>query len=240
MKPPFWYPPILAYHRVHPDHDPKTPTVSPDAFEKQMAILAERWKPVPLSAVVESLDGGKPLPARAVAITFDDGTEDNFLPATPILMRHRIPATVFLITGQIGQPGYLAAEQILQMAEQGISFGSHGVDHEYFPSLAQADLERTLSESKRAIERLLHRDISGNVPIFLSYPGGGYTASVMSAVRRLGYRGACATNRGFRRFPPDRWALRRITMHEQTVTPAAMWVRCCGYYGINRRLRAPA
>ncbi len=236
----WWYPPILAYHRIHPDADPKTPTVSPEAFEKQMEILAQRWKPVPLSAVAESLEGGKPLPARAVAVTFDDGTEDNFLLATPILARYQIPATVFVITGQIGRPGYLSADQIRQMAKGGISFGSHGVDHEYFPSLAQVDLERILSESKRAIERLLNRDASRNVPISLSYPGGGYTASIMSAAKRCGYRGACATNRGFRRFPPDRWAMRRITMHEETTTPAAMWLRCCGYYGINRRLRAPA
>lgn len=234
MKLPFWYPPILAYHRVHPDRATDTPTVSPEAFERQMAVLAQRWEPVPLSAVAESLEGGKPLPARAVAVTFDDGTADNFLPVTPILARHRIPATVFLITGQIGRPGYLPADQIRQMARGGISFGSHGVDHEYFPSLAQVELERTLSESKKTIENL------GLPAEFVSYPGGGYTASVMSAARRLGYRGACATNRGFRRFPLDLWAMRRIMMHEGTATPAAMWLRCCGYYGINRRLRAPA
>jgi peptidoglycan/xylan/chitin deacetylase (PgdA/CDA1 family) len=233
MKPPFWYPPILAYHRIHPDADPKTPTVSPEAFEKQMALLAQRWKPVPLSKVAESLEKGKTLPPKAVAVTFDDGTEDNFIHAFPVLTRHKIPAAIFLITGQIGQPGTLSADQIRQMAREGISFGSHGVDHEYLPSLAQVDLERTLSESKQAVEKL------GIPAEFISYPGGGYTAAVMSAARRCGYRGACATNRGFQRFPPDRWALRRITMHEETVTPAGMWLRCCGYYGINRRLRAP-
>ncbi len=234
MKPLFWYPPILAYHRVHPDTSTKTPTVSPGTFEKQMEILARRWKPISLSTFVQNLEEGKPLPERAVVVTFDDGTDDNFICAFPMLTKHRIPATIFLIAGQIGRPGYLSADQIRQMAREGISFGSHGVDHEYLPSLAQADLERTLSESKRAIESL------GIPAEVVSYPGGGYTAAVMSAARRCGYRGACATNRGFRRFPPDRWALRRITMHEKTVTPAGMWLRCCGYYGINRRLRAPA
>ena len=234
MKTPFWYPPVLAYHRIHEDRATDTPTISPETFEKQMKILSREWTPVPLSAVVESVGGGKPLPPRAVAVTFDDGTEDNFLPAAPILLRNRIPATIFLITGQIGEPGYLSADQIRQMAESDISFGTHGVDHEYLPSLAQVDLERTLSESKRAVEGL------GIAAEFMSYPGGGYTAAVMSAARRCGYRGACATNRGYQRFPPDPWALRRITMHEETVTPGGMWLRCCGYYGINRRLRAPA
>lgn len=233
MKLPWWYPPILAYHRVHPDGGRKTPTITPAAFEKQMGILAERWKPVSLAALAEGLNSGR-LPARAVAVTFDDGTEDNFTHAFPVLKRRKIPAVIFLITGQIGQPGYLSAEQIRQMAEEGISFGSHGVDHEYLPSLAPADLERTLTESKRAIEWF-------RIPAeFLSFPGGGYNAQVIEAARAAEYRGACTTNRGTRRFPPDPWALRRITMHGNALTPAGVWLRCCGWYGINRRLRPPS
>ena len=233
MTPLFGYPPVLAYHRVHPETTRKTPTVSPSAFEKQMEILARRWDPVPLSAVFESL-AGKPLPRRAVAVTFDDGTDDNFTYAFPALARCRIPATVFLIAGQIGRPGFLSEEQIRQMAGARISFGSHGLDHEYLPSLAKPDLERTLSDSKRIIESL-------GVPAeFVSYPGGGFNAEVIEAARRAGYAGGCTTNRGFRRFPPDRWALRRITLHDNAASPAGIWLRCCGLYGINRSLRAPA
>ncbi len=234
MKPPFWYPPILAYHRVHPEVSPRTPTVSPEAFDRQMEILAQRWKPVPLSTVIESLAAGKPLPRRAVAVTFDDGTEDNFTHAFPVLARHRIPATIFLIVGQTSRPGYLSADQIRQMARGGVCFGSHGLDHEYLPSLSGPELKRTLSESKRLIENL-------GVPAeIISYPGGGFTAEAIEAAKAAGYLGGCTTNRGFRRFPPDRWALRRITMHEQAGTPAGIWLRCCGYYGLNRRLRSPS
>ena len=234
MTPPFWYPPILAYHRVHPDRTKETPTVSPEAFDRQMKILAERWKPVPLSAVMESLETGKPLPKRAVAVTFDDGTEDNFIYAFPVLARHRIPATIFMIAGQIGWPGFLSAEQIRQMARSEIAFGSHGLGHEYLPALSGPEIKRTLSESKRKIEQL------GISAEFVSYPGGGFTAAVIEAAKAAGYLGGCTTNRGFRRFPPDSWALRRITMHEQGGSPAGIWLRCCGWYGINRRLRAPA
>jgi len=230
----WWYPPILAYHRVHPEASSKTPTVSPEAFERQMAILAQRWKPVPLSTVMESLKTGKPLPRRAAAITFDDGTEDNFTHAFPILARHRIPATIFLIAGQIGRPGFLSPDQIRQMVRGGISFGSHGLDHEYLPSLSGPEMKRTFSESKKLIESL------GIPAEFVSYPGGGFTAEAIEAAKAAGYRGGCTTNRGIRRSPPDPWALRRITMHEQGGSPAGIWLRCCGYYGINRRLRSPS
>ncbi len=230
----WWYPPVLAYHRVQPILSSETPVIFPEEFEKQMRILAERWKPVPLSAVIESLETGKPLPERAVAVTFDDGTDDNFTFAFPILARWKIPATIFLTVGEIGWPGFLAPQQIKQMAAAGISFGSHALRHEYLPSLDPPQLERTLRESKRKIEEL------GLPAEFISYPGGGYSAAVLEAVRKAGYRGGCTTNRGFERFPPDRWALRRITMHGRASNPAGIWVRCCGWYGLNRRLRAPA
>ena len=216
------------------DRAADTPTISPESFDRQMAILAQRWKPISLPAVIESLRGGKPLPERAVAVTFDDGTTDNFRYAFPILRKHRIPATIFLITGQIEKPGFLSAEQITEMAREGVYFGSHCVDHEYLPSLSPAALEETVRESKKTIEGLgLHAE-------FISYPGGGYTTGVIEAARKAGYLGGCTTNRGFRRFPPDPWAMRRITMHENAVTPAGLWLRCCGWYGLNRRLRQPA
>ncbi len=199
-----------------------------------MEILAQRWKPVPPSAVFESVDGGKPLPDKAVAVTFDDGTDDNFTFAFPILTKHRIPATIFMIAGQIGRPEYLSADQIPQRARGGGSFGSHGLDHEYLPSLSGPELAKTFSESKRRIEYL------GITSEFVSYPGGGFTAEAIEAAKATGYRGGCTTNRGLRRFPPDRWALRRITMHEGARTRAGLWLRCCGYYGLNRRLRTPS
>ena len=199
-----------------------------------MEILAQRWKPISLSTFVEMLEEEKPLPERAVVVTFDDGTDDNFTYAFPILTKHRIPATIFLIASQIGRPGTLSSDQIRQLAQGGVCFGSHALDHEYLPSLSGPELARTFSESKRKIEEL------GIPSEFVSYPGGGFTAEAIEAAKASGYRGGCTTNRGFRRFPPDRWALRRITMHERARTPADLWLRCCGYYGLNRRLRAPA
>lgn len=234
MKLPWWYPPILAYHRVIPEARTDTPALHPDSFALQMQILAERFHPIPLAALADYLEGKGTLPKRAVAVTFDDGTDDHFSYAFPVLAQYRIPATIFLITGQIGQPGFLSVDQIIRMAREGISFGSHGLDHEYLPSLSGPDLQRPLSESKRAIESL------GIPAEFVSYPGGGFTAQTIEAAQTAGYRGGCTTNRGERRFPPDRWALRRITMHRSGSSAWGMWLRCCGYYGLNRRLRSPA
>lgn len=231
---PGWYPPILAYHRVHPEPASDTPTLSPEVFRRQMRILATRWRPIPLSDLVSCLETKKPLPARAVVVTFDDGTEDNFSHAFPALLENRIPATVFMIADNVGKPGSLDTEQILKMRRGGIRFGSHTCRHAYLPSLPIERIREELIASKSTLQRM------GLDLEFLSYPGGGFTPEIIRAAQEAGYRGACTTNRGIRRFPPDRWALRRITMHGNSSSAFGIWLRCCGFYGLNRRLRTPA
>jgi len=229
-----WYPPILAYHRVLPQPGSDTPGVTPEAFERQMRILAERWRPVPLTEIVARLEAGAPTDRRWVAVTFDDGTEDLFTHAFPILRRHNIPATIFLIVANIGAPDGLKRDQILEMARGGITFGSHTLHHAYLPSVPPEQGRREIVDSKEEMEKMGLR-----VDLF-SYPAGGFTREVQGIVREAGYRGACTTNRGEKRFPPDRWALRRVTMHGNATTPFSIWVRCSGYYGLNRRLRSPS
>jgi len=95
---------ILAYHRVTtlpPDGDPYRLAVTPATFDAQMAVLRKRFRPVSLYEITEALLSGRPLPPRAVAVTFDDGYADNLLEAAPILARHGIPAAFFITSGMI-------------------------------------------------------------------------------------------------------------------------------------------
>ena len=231
---PFWYPPILTYHRIHPTPSSETPTLSPEEFEKQMKLLSERWKPSRLSTLAGALEGKEHFPPRGVVVTFDDGTEDTYTHAFPILSQYRIPAAVFLIAGNVGKEGFVKPQQIARMDREGITFGSHCLNHEYLPSLTPEQAEYSILLSKKHLERL-------GIPVeFISFPGGGFTRQVIEAVQRAGYRAACTTNRGFRRFPVDRWALRRVSIHSGAASRFGIWLRCCGYYGLNRRLRSPS
>ena len=230
----FWYPPILAYHRIAPQEASDTPTLSPSIFEKQMMILAHRWKPVSLDFIVERFDQKRPFDRRAVAVTFDDGTVDNFTCAFPILLKYKIQATIFMITDNIGKSGFLTADQIREMIQAGIHFGSHTQHHTYLPSVPLDRVRQELEGSKNSLEKL------GASVTTMSYPAGGFSEQIVRLVQESNYRAACTTNRGFVRRPIDRWALRRITMHAKGTTSLGMFIRCSGYYGLNRRLRSPA
>lgn len=93
---------ILMYHRIaQPDLDPWGLSVSPQNFADQLEVIRQQAQPMSLQELAEGQRQGR-TPKRAIAITFDDGYADNLHNAKPLLEQHRIPATVFITTGQLG------------------------------------------------------------------------------------------------------------------------------------------
>lgn len=95
---------VLMYHRIGISPiDPWALSVTPDLFEEQLQVLKETGLVVPVSQMLEQFYAeGKPIPS--VAITFDDGYEDNYSHAKPLLEKYDLPATFFVCTGYLGKP----------------------------------------------------------------------------------------------------------------------------------------
>ena len=95
---------VLGYHRVAAcARDPWNLCVQGAHLASQLSVLRERFDPVPLERI------GRLEPERTnskppVALTFDDAYEDVLTEGLPILERFECPATIFVITGSVGQP----------------------------------------------------------------------------------------------------------------------------------------
>lgn len=90
---------VLIYHRVRPE--PSTMSgaaMHRERFDWQMRLLARHCRPIALGEGLARMREGT-LPARSVAVTFDDGYADNAEVALPVLLRHGVPATFFVATG---------------------------------------------------------------------------------------------------------------------------------------------
>jgi peptidoglycan/xylan/chitin deacetylase (PgdA/CDA1 family) len=90
---------VLIFHRVRPEPDPLFPReLDAVAFGERLAWLRAWFNVLPLDDAVDTLARGS-LPARAAAVTFDDGYADNHDVALPILREMGVPATFFIATG---------------------------------------------------------------------------------------------------------------------------------------------
>lgn len=116
---------ILAYHRVLSVEDEDAfgfdlDLVSASAlqFRAQMEWLKRSYRPIRFRDVVDAWERGQPLPPRSVIVTFDDGYDDNYRIAFPILRELGVPATFFVSTGHIDSSRVFAYDWLVHMILQ--------------------------------------------------------------------------------------------------------------------------
>lgn len=190
--------PILMYHGVRPI-DFKTTnafvsalTLPPGELDKQVRYLKERgFNTVSMADVGLHLEGRKELPPRSLVLTFDDGFQNNHQYVLPLLRRHGVTGTFYIITGLIGQPEYMVWRQVWELAEAGMEIGSHTINHPDLARARPAEIERELTVSKRTLE-----DTIGKRVTTLAYPSGAFSPAVVSAARSAGYTTAVTTQYG--------------------------------------------
>jgi peptidoglycan/xylan/chitin deacetylase (PgdA/CDA1 family) len=216
--------PILMYHLVDtivPDAGPYSEglTVPKDHFEAQMDYLAENgYHPVTLEQIYAAMAGLGALPAKPVAITFDDGYKDNFTVAFPILQSHRFVATFFVLTSHVGGAINMTWDELREMQAQGMAIEPHGVHHPNLTTLSSARLREELVDSRASILEML-----GSVSRAYCYPGGAYDQTVIAAVKDAGYLVAVTTHNG-KTLDPDHtyeWPRIRVTRGESVATFAS-------------------
>ncbi len=224
-----YYPPILMYHSLDPERT-DTPAVSEETFARHLRYLKEHdYRVVPVEELVAEIKKGH-IPRRTVAITFDDGYEDN-LKAVRLLKEYDFPATIFVIVGRIGEEGYLSPEDLRQIeTHTKVRIGSHTIHHYVLYEAPDPELE--IRGSKARLEEILGHEVRT-----ISYPVGGFNREIMRLVKEAGYCCAFTTNRGYSR-RIDIYALRRIKMKDSD-KGLGLWFKLSGYYDLFRRIRSP-
>jgi len=211
--------PILMYHRVA-DVSPSLPavtrtlTVSPEDFAGQMEWLRSHgYHAVSQLQVYRGLEEGRPLPARPVMITFDDGYRDVLWHAAPVLHRLHMPATEYVITGRVsnGDPSFLTWPELGRLEKLGVTIGSHTVNHRDLALMAPSDALAELRDSRRALEQHLGHPVQ-----WFAYPFGSENATVVQLAERVGYVLAVTTNGG-----TSQSGSQPLLLHREEVTDTA-------------------
>lgn len=189
---------ILCYHGVAESNsvaDPHFLRVSPSAFRTQIELLRDAgFEFVTVAELAERAGGGTP-PPGLVALSFDDGMDDNHRVALPILREYGLPATIYVATGLIGQPNpwiapgagtrMMTEEELLEVAAAGIELGAHTVSHPDLSGLGMQDCLREMVDSRDALNRLTGKQVRT-----FAYPFCKYGAEALTAAREAGFEAA--------------------------------------------------
>ena len=202
--------PILLYHCIG-----KTPQnsywIAEDEFSAHMQFLKQNGYE---SISADALNNGTSLPEKPVLITFDDGCQNLYTQAYPILKKSGLSAEIYLIsdaiaetdaerkqsgteklgeTGQHSQTTYLIWPEVKEMAENGMTFGSHSKSHRMMGELNEEDVAYELMFSKLSI--YAHTGIKANT---FAYPfgHGNSDSSIHKMLNKYGFNRALAAEGG--------------------------------------------
>jgi peptidoglycan/xylan/chitin deacetylase (PgdA/CDA1 family) len=192
---------VLMYHKIN-DVPENSVTVPTGLFDEQMAQLGELgYRPVSVDDVLAYYVDRRPLPPKAVLITFDDGYHDNLENAVPVLRRYGYPAVIFVPIGYLDgsrplpHDEHLASRgvvnrtldwaQLAELEQQGIRIESHGIGHRPLADLEVDEATREIVLSKLRLEERLDRPVRA-----FAYVKGSeahYRPVHLSLLRQAGY-----------------------------------------------------
>ncbi|WP_448625842.1 polysaccharide deacetylase family protein [Geodermatophilus sp. URMC 64] len=210
-------PRVLMYHSISPatGPDPHALRVHPDRLDQQLTWLRRRrLRGVSVAEWLAAVDRGDA--ARLVALTFDDGYRDFVEHAMPLLARHGMTASVYIVADKLGgasdwdqppsQP-LMTADDVRAAAAAGHEVGSHSSTHVRLAAVGPEVLAREIAHSRAVLADVLGADVPG-----FCFPYGSFDDAAVQAVVDAGYDYACVTDDHTR---PRRHAIPRFYVGQQ-------------------------
>ncbi len=210
--------PVLAYHQISDDFSWSITRQTKKQFERGMGFLYDEGYEAVLPSTI--FDPEFRSNDKSVILTFDDGYEDFYQNAFPVLKKYGFTACIFIITGYIGKKSnwdyhwgrfkrnHLNWEKIIEVSQAGFEIGSHTVNHPDLTKIPRRYLNYELQTSKETLEDKLGKKVN-----FLSYPFGRYNRLVQDEVRKVGYKGAFTLSRNLRRKSHDSFSIPRMGVY---------------------------
>jgi len=184
--------PILMYHYVENVKDKKDTiriglNTPPKVFEEQLeTIIENEYTPVTQTEIVDFLRNKTKMPEKPIAITFDDGYEDFYTVAFPILKKYQVKATIYVIVDFLDYPNYMTREQLDEIANSNlVEIGSHTSNHIYLKTANIKITEKEIGGSKKILESYIQKEVKS-----FAYPYGAFNEEAKKIVEESGYQSA--------------------------------------------------
>lgn len=172
---------VLTYHDISL-HETAT-SVSPETFETTITYLKKQgFQFLTLRDAVFFCKEKRLFPVKTIVLTFDDTYKSHASLVYPILEQEHVPATFFIWTNEVSQPGRLTWEDIKMLNDAHMEIGAHTLTHPDLRNLAEKDMAFEIDQSKRVLEEKL-----GMVVSSFAYPYNSLPQEAVLEVKKSGY-----------------------------------------------------
>jgi peptidoglycan/xylan/chitin deacetylase (PgdA/CDA1 family) len=209
--------PIFEYHRVKPltgeaGYVAGLVTV-PEIFDAQMKAMAlAGWHTITMGELGDYLRQSIQPAPKAFVVTFDDGYEDGYTWAYPILRRYGFVGTYFVVGSQIDKPEHMSIAEMQALLAAGCEIGNHTISHVDL----RAKTPEQLTSEIYANSALIARDV-GVWPQSFAYPIGLTNANVLAVLATTpGLETAVIQEGRGRETWANRWQLPRMRVGSGT------------------------
>jgi peptidoglycan/xylan/chitin deacetylase (PgdA/CDA1 family) len=224
---------ILMYHQIGHFANPRQHRAcycDTGRFRRQMAWFHFwRYNIISIADARACLFEGKPVPPRAIVLTFDDGCENFREHAWPVLRRYNFPATMFVIPGMLGgttawmdgaagRTPLMDAATVRELRREGLGIGSHTLNHVRLAQCAPAVAREEVFTSKAKLEDLLGEPVAD-----FCYPYGDYNAGVAQMVAEAGYKTGLTCLRANANYAKSPLELPRKAVSYGMTLPGFLW-----------------
>ena len=157
--------PVLNYHKISASESDFL-TVSTTQLRRHFEYLNKSgYTTIFISELLEHVEQKKPLPAKPVMITLDDGYRDNYTCLYPLLKEYNIKANIFLVAGFIQAPDnkhvapnpmgeFMQIDEAVVMSKDMVQFGLHTYSHQSYSKLSLPEIEADIKKTKSRLFEL--------------------------------------------------------------------------------------
>ncbi|HLR35248.1 MAG TPA: polysaccharide deacetylase family protein [Tissierellales bacterium] len=227
--------PILMYHHiVEEGEETNKITVTNKRFKEDMEYLKnEGYNTISFKELIEFEEGKGDLPDKPIIVTFDDGYENNYKYAYPILKKDNMKATIFILGARMGitnynrdsKYSYMSWEQAKEMQESGvIEIQPHSYDLHYYKESSkhghgvlpmkketkEEHYNRFLEDTEKVMK--LIKDKVGSESYVFAYPYGDYNETNEEVLKDLNFKVTLTTRSEYADISNGLYGLKRINV----------------------------
>lgn len=191
--------PIFIYHSVRPDFASETKnqkefSITPATLDAELKYLHDNnYTVISMDQLAFDLQNATTSGvSKPVVLTFDDGWENQYIYALPLLEKYHVTATFYIYTHPISRsPNFMTWDQVLALDKAGMTIGSHTLTHPYLSKLTPDQLHAEVFDSKKILEEHLGKPV-----VHFASPFGYTSPELVTLLTQAGYTTGRTTYKG--------------------------------------------